>query len=87
MIPIIGCRQIGLLVGPCFTILLKHMKFIFLGVQVTVHNSPGLLMAILWIILAFLTVFFFFDLPTSTVSFDDFIKLYFKKIEYLSERS
>jgi hypothetical protein len=31
------------------------------------HNSPGLLMAILWIILALLTLFFFFDLPVSEV--------------------
>jgi hypothetical protein len=31
------------------------------------HNSPGLLMAILWIILAILTLFFFFDLPVSEV--------------------
>jgi ceroid-lipofuscinosis MFS transporter 7 len=65
---VIGCRQIGLLLGPCFTILLKQMDFTLLGIHVTMHNSPGLLMAILWIILAILTVFFFFDLPLSIVS-------------------
>ncbi|CAF0880778.1 unnamed protein product [Adineta steineri] len=62
---ILACRQIGLLLGPCMTILLKQMNFKLLGIQVTMHNSPGLIMAILWIILAFLTVFFFFDLPLS----------------------
>ncbi|CAF1329453.1 unnamed protein product [Rotaria magnacalcarata] len=65
---ILGCRQIGLLVGPCFTIFFKQMKFNLLGINVTMHNAPGLLMAILWAILALLTVFFFFDLPTTTVN-------------------
>ncbi|CAF3909842.1 unnamed protein product [Rotaria magnacalcarata] len=64
----VGCRQIGLLVGPCFTIFFKQMKFNLLGINVTMHNAPGLLMAILWAILALLTVFFFFDLPTTTVN-------------------
>jgi len=62
---ILGCRQIGLLLGPCFTILLKQMNFKLFGIHVTMYNSPGLLMAILWIILAILTLFFFFDLPLS----------------------
>ncbi len=65
----IGCRQIGLLLGPCFTILLKEMDFTLIGIHVTMHNSPGLLMAILWIILAILSFFFFYDLPLSVVSF------------------
>lgn len=64
---ILGCRQIGLLLGPCFTILLKQMNFNLLGIPVTMHNSPGLLMAILWIVLAILTIFFFFDLPQTMV--------------------
>ena len=64
---IIGCRQIGLLLGPCFTILLKQMKFSLFGIEVTMYNSPGLLMAILWIILAVLAFFFFVDLPVPTV--------------------
>lgn len=62
-----GCRQIGLLLGPCVTILLKQMHFTFLGLPVTMYNSPGLLMAILWIILGILTIFFFFDLPVTVV--------------------
>ncbi|CAF1086759.1 unnamed protein product [Rotaria sp. Silwood1] len=63
---ILGCRQIGLLLGPCFTILLKQMNFVLFGIRVTMYNSPGLLMAILWLILAILTLFFFFDLPLSS---------------------
>ncbi|CAF0904974.1 unnamed protein product [Adineta ricciae] len=62
---ILACRQIGLLLGPCFTILLKQMKFTFLGIEVTMYNSPGLIMALLWIVLMFLTFFFFYDLPLS----------------------
>jgi len=45
------------------------MDFKLFGIPVTMHNSPGLLMAILWILLAILTLFFFFDLPLSVVSF------------------
>jgi hypothetical protein len=45
------------------------MDFTLIGIHVTMHNSPGLLMAILWIILAILSFFFFYDLPLSVVSF------------------
>ena len=51
------------------TILLKQMNFTFVGIHVTMHNSPGLIMAVLWILLAILTVLFFHDLPTSSVRF------------------
>jgi hypothetical protein len=47
------------------------MDFKLVGIRVTMHNSPGLLMAILWIILALLTLFFFFDLSPSAVSFSN----------------
>jgi hypothetical protein len=45
------------------------MNFTLVGIHVTMHNSPGLLMAILWIILAILSFFFFYDSPLSAVSF------------------
>lgn len=63
---VLACRQIGLLLGPCFTILLKQMDFTFLGLNVTMYNAPGLLMALLWTILIVLTFFFFVDLPISS---------------------
>ncbi|CAF1029115.1 unnamed protein product [Didymodactylos carnosus] len=65
---ILACRQIGLLFGPCFTIILKQMNFKIGAKQVTMYNSPGLIMAILWFILEFITIFFFFDLPRATTS-------------------
>ncbi|CAF3969269.1 unnamed protein product [Rotaria sp. Silwood2] len=43
------------------------MNFVLFGIPVTMYNSPGLLMAILWFILAILTLFFFFDLTLSSV--------------------
>ena len=45
------------------------MNFYLFDIHVAMHNSPGLLMAVLWIILAVLTLFFFFDLPSSEVCF------------------
>ncbi|CAF1006581.1 unnamed protein product [Rotaria sordida] len=60
---ILACRQIGLFVGPCFTLICGHMNFTLFGLNVTIYNSPGLLMAILWIITLILTIFFFFDAP------------------------
>ncbi|CAM4828963.1 unnamed protein product [Rotaria magnacalcarata] len=58
---ILACRQIGLFIGPCFTIAFKSMNFEFAGIRITLHNAPGLFMAILWITIWILTVFFFFD--------------------------
>ena len=64
----LGCRQVGLFLGPCFTIFLKQLNFDIFGLPVNVHNSPGLLMAILWIILILLTLCLFFDSPIRIVS-------------------
>ncbi|CAF3302841.1 unnamed protein product [Rotaria socialis] len=58
---ILACRQIGLFIGPCFTIAFKFMSFDFAGISITVHNAPGLFMAILWIAVWVNAVFFFFD--------------------------
>ncbi|CAF0995124.1 unnamed protein product [Adineta ricciae] len=60
---ILGCRQIGLFLGPCFTVLLKQFDFKLFGLPVTVQNAPGLLMAILWFIVILLTMCFFYDAP------------------------
>lgn len=60
---ILGCRQIGLFLGPCFTVILKYFDFNFMGVHVTIYNGPGLIMTVFWIIQVILTVFLFFDAP------------------------
>jgi hypothetical protein len=53
------------------------MNFSFYGIPVTMHNSPGLLMAFLWIILAILTLCFFFDLPVKIISNKKFHFIFF----------
>lgn len=60
---ILGFRQLGLFLGPCFTILLKNFDFNFMGIHVTTYNGPGLVMTIFWIIQILLTVFLFYEAP------------------------
>jgi ceroid-lipofuscinosis MFS transporter 7 len=65
---VLGCRQIGLFLGPCFTIFFKNFNFELFGLVVTMYNAPGLLMAILWVTVGILTIFFFYDSPVTIVS-------------------
>ncbi|CAF1237531.1 unnamed protein product [Rotaria magnacalcarata] len=48
---ILGCRQLGLLIGPCFTLLVRLMNFRIGSVHVHNLNGPGFLMATIWLIL------------------------------------
>ncbi|GAA43104.1 Major facilitator super domain-containing protein 8 [Clonorchis sinensis] len=43
-------RQIGLIFGPSFTLMMDKMDYHVANITVSVYNGPGLLMAILWII-------------------------------------
>ena len=70
---ILGCRQIGLFLGPCFTVLLKQFDFKLFGLPVTMYNAPGLLMATLWFIVILLTMCFFYDAPIRVVSSNKFL--------------
>ncbi|UJR09038.1 hypothetical protein I4U23_013287 [Adineta vaga] len=60
---ILGCRQIGLFLGPCFTIFIKQLNFDLFNLHVTMYNAPGLFMATLWFIVILLTLCFFCDTP------------------------
>ncbi|CAF0773187.1 unnamed protein product [Adineta steineri] len=60
---VLGCRQVGLFFGPCFTIFIKQLNFKLFGLQVTMYNAPGLLMAVLWVVVILLTLCFFYDSP------------------------
>lgn len=63
----LACRQIGLFLGPVFTVAFQNVDFNFLGVTITLLNAPGFFMAILWILAWILAVFLFFDLPKPIV--------------------
>lgn len=64
----VGCRQIGLALGPSITLFLEPLNFTMFGLPVTVNNAPGLLMASLWFIMLIVTIFFFHDLAATIVS-------------------
>jgi len=64
----VGCRQIGLVLGPSITLFLEPLNFTMFGLPVTVNNAPGLLMASLWFIMLIVTIFFFHDLAATIVS-------------------
>ncbi|UJR30895.1 hypothetical protein I4U23_018405 [Adineta vaga] len=58
---ILGCRQLGLLIGPCFTLLIRLMNFHIGSIRVYNLNGPGFLMATIWIILVIVCWFCFHD--------------------------
>ncbi|UJR15724.1 hypothetical protein I4U23_002659 [Adineta vaga] len=65
---ILGCRQLGLLVGPCFTLLVRKMDFYIGNVHVNNLNGPGFLMASIWLILHIVCWFCFYDRTPSTTT-------------------
>ena len=52
---------LGLLIGPCFTLLVRLMNFHIGSVHVYNLNGPGFLMATVWIVLAIVCWFCFSD--------------------------
>ncbi|CAF0774850.1 unnamed protein product [Adineta steineri] len=65
---ILGCRQLGLLIGPCFTLLISLMNFNIGPVHVYNLNGPGFLMATIWLILIVVCWFCFYDRTTNPIS-------------------
>ncbi|KAL7062574.1 hypothetical protein AAHC03_01340 [Spirometra sp. Aus1] len=53
-------RQVGLIIGPAFTLILHQMTIAIGPVQIGVYNGPGLVMAVLWVVH---TMFIFFTYP------------------------
>lgn len=62
---ILGCRQLGLLIGPCFTILIRLMNFYIGSVHVYKLNGPGFLMSVVWLILQLVCWLCFYDRTSS----------------------
>ncbi|CAF1342473.1 unnamed protein product [Adineta steineri] len=65
---ILGSRQLGLLIGPCFTLLVRKMDFYIGSVHVNKLNGPGFLMASIWLILHIVCWFCFYDRTPSTTT-------------------
>ncbi|CAF0971177.1 unnamed protein product [Didymodactylos carnosus] len=68
---ILACRQIGLFLGPCFTLVMTQMNFKIGSKVVTMYNAPGLIMSVLWFIMEIIVVFFYFDRPNTTSEIND----------------
>ncbi|CAF0748194.1 unnamed protein product, partial [Didymodactylos carnosus] len=65
---ILGCRQLGLLVGPCFALIIRSMSFNIGSVNVNQYNGPGFLMAVVWFFLQIICWFCFYDRQPETTS-------------------
>ncbi|CAH8842633.1 unnamed protein product [Trichobilharzia szidati] len=50
-------RQIGLIFGPSFTLMMAKMNYRVANFTLNVYNGPGLLMAILWFLHSFIILF------------------------------
>ncbi|XP_051930531.1 uncharacterized protein mfsd8l1 isoform X2 [Hippocampus zosterae] len=57
------CRQVGLLIGPAFNIVLRLCDFHLGPFVVDTFTAPGLFMCLLWILIQFAVVFMYWDLP------------------------
>jgi hypothetical protein len=59
---------IGLLIGPCFTLLVRMMNFHIGSIHVNHLNGPGFLMASIWFILQIVCWICFYDRTPSTTT-------------------
>ncbi|CAF1235078.1 unnamed protein product [Adineta ricciae] len=83
---ILGCRQLGLLIGPCFTLLIRLMNFHIGSVRVYNLNGPGFLMAIIWLILVIVCWSCFHDRTTGPNSQNTSHKDKFSKSDHYSRQ-
>lgn len=68
-------RQVGLIFGPAFTLILERLNLKIFDMEVNVYNGPGLVMACLWIIHSILIVIFYPSLDKSGAFTDDASKI------------
>lgn len=52
-------RQIGLIFGPTFTLLMDKIDYRMANLTISVYNGPGLLMAVLWLFHSFIILYFY----------------------------
>ncbi|KAM7159770.1 major facilitator superfamily domain-containing protein 8-like isoform 1-T1 [Macrochelys suwanniensis] len=60
---VMACRQVGLLIGPACNLFLRLCNFRLGPFEVNKFTSPGLFMCLLWILLQFVVVAMYYDLP------------------------
>ncbi|XP_033642032.1 major facilitator superfamily domain-containing protein 8-like isoform X2 [Asterias rubens] len=58
-----GARQIGLLLGPALNFPLNSLDFYIGPFHVNKFSGPGILMCILYVVLEFVVLFLFYDIP------------------------
>ncbi|VDD81493.1 unnamed protein product [Mesocestoides corti] len=64
-------RQVGLIFGPAFTLILDRLDVQVFDMKVNVYNGPGLVMACLWVLHSILILIFYPNLDKSGVYSDD----------------
>uniref|UniRef100_A0A7N8YC07 Major facilitator superfamily domain containing 8-like 2 n=1 Tax=Mastacembelus armatus TaxID=205130 RepID=A0A7N8YC07_9TELE len=60
---IMACRQAGLLVGPAFNLFLRLCDFKLGPFVVNKYTSPGIFMCLLWVMIQFVILVVYWDLP------------------------
>ncbi|XP_068197455.1 major facilitator superfamily domain-containing protein 8 isoform X2 [Antennarius striatus] len=60
---IMACRQAGLLVGPAFNLFLRLCDFKVGPFVVNKYTSPGIFMCLLWVLLQFVVLAIYWDVP------------------------
>ncbi|KAF3699096.1 Major facilitator superfamily domain-containing protein 8 [Channa argus] len=60
---IMACRQAGLLVGPAFNLFLRLCDFKLGPFVVNKYTSPGIFMCLLWVLLQFVVLAMYWDVP------------------------
>uniref|UniRef100_A0AAV2JUP2 Major facilitator superfamily (MFS) profile domain-containing protein n=1 Tax=Knipowitschia caucasica TaxID=637954 RepID=A0AAV2JUP2_KNICA len=60
---IMACRQAGLLVGPAFNLFLRLCDFRLGPFVVNKYTSPGIFMCLLWVLLQFVVLAAYWDVP------------------------
>ncbi|XP_033507328.2 major facilitator superfamily domain-containing protein 8 [Epinephelus lanceolatus] len=60
---IMACRQAGLLVGPAFNLFLRLCDFKLGPFAVNKYTSPGIFMCLLWLLLQFVVLATYWDVP------------------------
>ncbi|KAM7443952.1 hypothetical protein ABFA07_007328 [Porites harrisoni] len=64
-------RQFGLLVGPGFNLFLREFNVKLGPFLIDKYTAPGIFMAVVWLILEVIMLFFYFDLPKVMSKNDD----------------
>uniref|UniRef100_A0A3Q2QV29 Major facilitator superfamily domain containing 8-like 2 n=1 Tax=Fundulus heteroclitus TaxID=8078 RepID=A0A3Q2QV29_FUNHE len=81
---VMACRQAGLLVGPAFNLFLRLCDFKLGPFVVNKYTSPGIFMCLLWILLQFVVLAVYWDIPPTGPE-GEFIALELKQEEEKEE--